>query len=167
MQVLPGITSTTRTLTVDSDRARSLAKAGDAAGLDTGRRLQSEARDDRSRMNGDDLDVEIPESHQGRKACTVVGILAAVAAAALTYRLHGVYQHAFLELSIAIALLVGLDLWIKGVLSLLKRRSHELSPGAKAWLETPWPTDHPLTASSGGPGIGARMAPPRSRNAWR
>ena len=114
MQVLPGITSTTRTLTVDSDHARSLAKAGDAAGLDTGRRLQCEARDDRSRMNGDDLDldldVEIPESHQGRKACTVVGILAAVAAAALAYRLHGVYQHAFLELSIAIALLIGLDL---------------------------------------------------------
>ena len=110
MQVLPGITSTTRKLTVDSDRARSLAKAGDAAGLDTGRRLQSEARDDRSRMNGDDLDVEIPESHQGRKACTVVGILAAVAASASAYRLHGVNQHAFLELSIAIALLIGLDL---------------------------------------------------------
>lgn len=114
MQVLPGITSTTRTLTVDSDHARSLAKAGDAAGLDTGRRLQCEARDDRSRMNGDDLDldldVEIPESHQGRKACTVVGILAAVAASASAYRLHGVNQHAFLELSIAIALLIGLDL---------------------------------------------------------
>ena len=65
MTVLPGMTSTTRTL-MHRQRAREvLGERGDLARLHAGRRPQLEARDDRARLHGHDLDfdAEVLELH--------------------------------------------------------------------------------------------------------
>ena len=64
MVVLPGMTSTMRTLTVDSDRARVLGEIGHATHLQPGRRLKLVAGNHGAGMHRDHLglDAENPAS---------------------------------------------------------------------------------------------------------
>ncbi len=68
----------------------------------------------------------------------VVALAVAMGIGYCAYRTHGIWQHILLELSVAVALLAGLDQLLKATLRYLERRKHALSDNVKAWMALDW-----------------------------